>query len=302
MTELAIQEPSIGALMQSVIERGITPDSVGVLERMMTMQERLKSKQAEEAFAQAFTALQRGIPKIQATKPVKNKDGSLRYKFAPFEEIMRQAQPFLSEHGFSVSFNTKWDGPRLIVSCKLLHKGGHSQTNEFAARVGDGPPGANAAQADGAVKTLAKRNALCDALNIVVEHDTDGDDARIEGAPITEEQARGLASLAQEAGADMSKLLEFAGGAKVIGDIRSARYDDVRLMLEKKLRQKKQIPKSSGGEGEPAASPSEELSGTGGLPPVSRSPRNSAGSTGATSPISDNDGGPQPNAKGEFEF
>lgn len=231
------QERSIVSLMESVIAGGITTDSVSVLERMMALHERNQAKMAEQAFARAFSDLQADMPSIDATKPVPNKDGTLRYKFAPYEEIMAKVKPLLKKHGFSISFNTKWDGPRLIVSCKLLHGDGHSQTNDFAARVGQGPPGANEAQADGAVNTLAKRRALCDALNIVVEHDTDGDDARIEGRPISYEQAQEIHRLVIDTDSDLTKLLQFAG-AKKVSEITSSRFADVRSMLERKKRKK----------------------------------------------------------------
>lgn len=234
MTELAKREPaqelSIGSMMQSVIDAGIKPESVDVLERMMALYERTQAKNAEKEFARAFTELQKGMPKVQATRQVPNNDGTTRYKFAPFEEIMRQAQPLLSANGFAVSFNTKWEDSRIVVSCKLLHSGGHSQTNEFAARGGKGPPGSNEGQADMAVKTLAKRGALCDALNIVVEHDTDGDDARVEGSLITAAQAQELAGLLLETKSDMQKFLAFAG-AEDLDQIRSARFAEVKEIL-----------------------------------------------------------------------
>jgi ERF superfamily protein len=227
-------ELSIGSLMERVIQTGITPDSVSVLERMMALHERNQAKMAEQEFAKAFAALQRDMPKIHATRPVESK-GVLMYKFAPYEDIMTQAKPLLSEHGFAVSFDTKWEDARIIVTCTLMHTGGHSKSNSFAARVGNGPPNASAGQADMAVKTLAKRGALCDALNIVVEHDTDGDDARIEGCYILPEQAQEIFALLRETKSDLSKFLTFAK-ADSIEKICSARFDDVRDMLVRKKR------------------------------------------------------------------
>lgn len=243
MSELSIpqSEPSVASLMQRVIDAGITTDSVSILERMMALQERNQAKTAEQEFARAFAELQRDMPRVQAIKAVDQKsDGTCRYRFAPYEEIMRQARPLLSQHGFSVSFDTEWQDARIVVSCKLLHRGGHYQTNKFAARGGKGPPGTNEAQADMAVKTLAKRGALCDALNIVVEHDTDGDDARIEGRAITRDQADEINGLLKETKSDLAKFLAFAK-AESVEAIGSARFEDVRDMLERKLRKKSAV-------------------------------------------------------------
>ena len=44
-------EPSVGALMQAVIERGITPDAVGVMERLIEMRRQIKADDARAAFA-----------------------------------------------------------------------------------------------------------------------------------------------------------------------------------------------------------------------------------------------------------
>lgn len=233
------QERSIVSLMESVIAGGITTDSVSVLERMMALHERNQAKMAEQAFARAFSALQTEIPKIEATKAVPNDDGTVRYKFAPFEEIMVKAKPVLSKHGFSVSFNTKWDESRLVVSCKLLHSDGHSQTNDFAARVGKGPPRASDAQADMAVKTLAKRGALCDALNIVVEYDTDGDDARTLGASITSAQAAEINKIIEQTKPNVANLLAWAH-AETVEAIPANRFEDVIAQLER-FRRKKSV-------------------------------------------------------------
>lgn len=244
---LAPTTDPVCGMLQQVIAGGVTSDNVGALEKLVALYERNQAKQAEQEFARAFADLQKDMPRIQAIKAVDQKaDGTCRYRFAPYEEIMKQARPLLSQHGFSVSFDTEWQDARIVVSCKLLHRGGHYQTNKFAARGGKGPPGTNEGQADGAVKTLAKRNALCDALNIVVEHDTDGDDARIEGDVITPEQAQEILDLIESTGASRSRLLEFANATAIV-DIRQAKLQDVMEVLERRKRKNSAVeqPKAS---------------------------------------------------------
>lgn len=229
-------EPSVASMLQEVIRGGITPENVGALEKLCDLHERMLDRSASVQYAQDFAALQSDIPSIKAIKPVPNRDGSVRYRFAPYEEIMAQVRPLLQKHGFSVSYNTDWDGPRIVVSCTLQHRGGHSVTNKFAARVGDGPPQSSPAQADGAVKTYAKRGALCDALNIVVDHDTDGrEDAKVIGAFVTPEQAANLRELAEAVEADAEKLFRFAG-ASSFETIPADRFDEVFAALKKKER------------------------------------------------------------------
>lgn len=227
-------EPSVGGMLQKVIEAGITSENVGTLEKMMDLYERNEKRQAEREFAAALTALQGETIRIVATKAVDQKpDGTCRYKFAPYEEIMRQVQPMLTRHGFSVTFDTETGDNRLTSICTLTHSSGHSRSNKFAVRYGK-PPGSSDAQGDMSTKSYAKRGALCDALNISIEHDTDGsDDPRNLGASVTDEQAAGLRELCEAVGADKAKLFRFAG-ASSFETIPAARYEEIFAMLKKK--------------------------------------------------------------------
>lgn len=202
---------NIGAMMQIMVEKGITADNVLAMEQLVKLHERLEDKRAEQEFAVAFVALQSEMPKVQASKAVPNKDGSVRYHFAPFEEIMRAVEPYLKKHGFGITFSQSFlQGPpqRLVQTCILQHIAGHSRKNEFAVRVGQGPPGSSEAQADGASSTYAKRFALCNALNIVVAGLDD--DARAEGAEITADQAADLRRRVLALKRDEAKFLAFA--------------------------------------------------------------------------------------------
>lgn len=237
--EMAVAEqqpaPSVGMMLQAVIEKGVTAENVGAMEKLVDLYNRTEDRNAEKAFNSAFVALQAEMPKVHATKAVPNNDGSVRYKFAPYEDIMHQVQPFLLKHGFTVSFSSRFEGTRIIMACTLRHTAGHKQVNEFAARVGSGPPKANESQADGAASTYAKRFALCDALNIVVSHIDS--DARLEGDHITKEQAEELERRVKMLNRDVKKFLAFAGGAESFETIRAAMYDTCDEMLTKAERQ-----------------------------------------------------------------
>lgn len=186
---------TVTGMLQQVLQQGVTEQNVAALDKLVGLFERMQDKRAEQLFNESFVALQREMPKVQANRPVMNsemKGGGLRYKFAPYEDIMKQVQPFLMKHGFTVSYSQRYDGPRIIVKCILRHTSGHHAENECAVRIGKGPPGSSETQGDGAASTYAKRFALCDALNIVIGKDTDGgqgDDASVDGANITKEQA-----------------------------------------------------------------------------------------------------------------
>lgn len=233
-TQLAVVPANPAELIREVIKSGLNGESVGVVERLVALAERQEARQAEKDFNAAFNALQAEMPAVEADRIVPNKDGSSRYKFAAFEDIMRTVKPLLLKHGFSVSFSMDFREGRVIQNCTLAHIGGHSRTNTFMARIGSGPPGSSEAQGDGAASTYAKRFALCNALNIVTERDTDGADARKEGAPITEDQALYLRDLVKQTKSNEAAFLKYAG-APDYESIGSARFDQLSQSLNKKL-------------------------------------------------------------------
>lgn len=229
-TQLATTEPSVAIMLQQAMAGGVTAENVAAVSQLVALYERMQDKQAERDYAAAFVKLQSEMPKVHATKGVPNSDGSIRYKFAPFEEIMRQVQGPLRDGGFTVTFDQKIEEGRISAICTLMHVGGHSRSNTFSSRIGKGPPGSSETQADGAASTYAKRFALCNALNIVVEHD---DDARAVGSPVTALQARELKQRVERAKADEAAFLKFAGAANY-ESIPCERWEALDEMLFKK--------------------------------------------------------------------
>src|ERR1041385_895684 len=89
------EQPTVGQMLAAIIEKGVTSDSVAAVEQLVKLYERMEDRNAEKAFAAAFVALQADVPKVQATKAVPNNDGTVRYRFAPFEDLMEQVAPIL---------------------------------------------------------------------------------------------------------------------------------------------------------------------------------------------------------------
>lgn len=231
--QLAVQEPSVAAMLSGMLsniqQSQITPASVEVLKGMMDLYERNERRQAERDFAAALTALQGETIRVQATKEVDVKNGVPRYVFAAYEDIMAVVQPMLTKHGFSITFDTEVGDQRLTSICNLTHSAGHSRSNKFAVRYGK-PPGSSDAQGDMSTKSYAKRGALCDALNISIEHD---DDARAEGGFITQEQADELRRLAKATNTSEVKFLAHAQ-AETFEQIRDGRFADLAEVLRRR--------------------------------------------------------------------
>ena len=187
---------------------------------------------AERKFNTAFVAMQAEMPVIVATSVIPN-----RGKYERFEDILRKVSPIMSRHGFSVAFSQDVNENRIIETCKLMHIGGHSQANSFAVRAGGKAD--SDTQADCKASTTAKRNAFCNALNIVIAQDVFADeqnDASLEGNPtdfVTADQADELERRAHETNSDIPAFLKYAQ-ANSFATIRSNKYDQLDSLLRRK--------------------------------------------------------------------
>lgn len=231
----------VTAMLQTIIENGITADTASTMEKLTDLYLKVEGENARKSFAAAKCAMQAELPRVFAARVIPDNNGNVRSVFAAYEDIMKVVQPMLVKHGFSVSFTSRYDSTgkveRLCVICNLNHIDGHTESNEFAVRVG-GPPKSSDAQADGSTHSYAKRYALCDALNITIDKDND---ARVEGDYIRAEEAAALEAMADEVGADKAAFLRFAA-ADSFGQIRSERLASLWDALEAKGRSKPTNP------------------------------------------------------------
>lgn len=226
--------PSPAEMMSAMIEKGVTAENVAAFKELVVLSEHMEDRNAKREFAQAFHAMQKEMPAVKAMRAVPDKTGGVKYKYAPYPDIMEQVQPLLDKFGFSVRWSQRNDGKVLTMIGTLMHSGGHSEVTEFANRIGSGPYGATETQADGAAGSSAQRNALCDMLNIVIRHD----DPRAQGdpTPVTRAQADELERRAKETNSNIAALMKFAG-AKSFAEIPASRYDSLDQLLRKKEQQ-----------------------------------------------------------------
>lgn len=232
--QVSSNEPSLGEVIVQVLKMGVSSDKMEVVERMFALKEKQDDKAAERAFIAAFAELQRKIPHIKATYEVPTSKGGVKFRGAHLIDIMRQVEPLLAEHGFSIMFESSssvptQDGQARTVSqtCVLMHVGGHSKKSTSCVRVGGNAD--SAAQMDAGAYTTAKRLAVCDLLNIHV----DRSDVAILGDFITAEQAAEFAARVTATGTDKAKFLSFAQ-AESFETIRTAKVGVLDKMLTTK--------------------------------------------------------------------
>ncbi len=212
---------SIEQAFQAVVRGEVKAEHIAVMKELLAMD-------AERKFNSAFVALQSEMPTIVATSVIPN-----RGKYQRFEDIMEEIGPILTKHGFTVSFSQDTKENRILETCTLSHSAGHSRANTFAVRAGGKAD--SDTQADCKASTTAKRNALCNALNLVIRQDclNAEDDARIEGRFVSEKIADELERRVKETNSDVQSFLRFAGANK-FGEIADSRYEELDKLLSKK--------------------------------------------------------------------
>lgn len=229
-------QASPSQMLQAIVQGGITPENMIAVEKAMELCYKMDARNAERDFNAAFVALQKDIPVIVATSVIPN-----RGKYERFEDVMNVVKPLLTKHGFSVSFSMDIKDNRIVETCHLSHVAGHSRQNSFAVRAGGKAD--SDTQADCKAATTAKRNALLNALNIVIRQDclTEENDASIEGDPnakITPAQADELERRVHLSNSSIPAFLKFAG-ATTFKDIPARKYNDLDAMLSRKEQQGK---------------------------------------------------------------
>lgn len=233
--QLIAVAPSPATMLHAIIEKGVTADNVSAIEKLAELSWRFEQREAERAFANAFNALQAEMPVIVAESQIPQ-----RGKYQRYEDIMHKdgVARLLAKHGFSVSFTQEHGDGKITSTCHLTHVGGHTRSNSFAVRIGGRAD--SETQADCKASTTAKRNALCNALNITIRQDclTEEHDAAILGNPealITSEQADELERRVHETNSNVIAFLKFAGASK-FSEIPASKYE----ALDKQLRIKEQ--------------------------------------------------------------
>jgi hypothetical protein len=145
------------------------------------------ARQAAEEYGHALAAFQAECPRIENRKEVKNKDGSTRYKYAPFEHVDAVARPILAKYQVATSCSIE-SKDTLFVATWRVQVGSHFRDLTFSFPLPDFKKLAqdmhcNEMQAQVAATSYLKRMTFCSALHIVCE------DEDSNGAPVAANMA-----------------------------------------------------------------------------------------------------------------
>lgn len=164
--------------MISMIERVIMNPELPVdrITALMDMRERQLSKEAEQAFNQAFAAAMAEMPDV----PRSGKNSHSGQKYSTLDDLIRTARPVLARHGLSLNWQTSANGNEYSVTAIVRHAMGHSiQTTLTGAR--DTGKQMNVLQGGGSTETYLKRYTGFSILGL-----SSGDEVEDDGRSATD--------------------------------------------------------------------------------------------------------------------
>jgi ERF superfamily len=147
---------------------------IETLERLFALHKEVEAEKAKSAYVRAMADFQKDCPVIEKKKKVMNKDGrTVRYVFAPLEDIVAQIKDVLGRNGLSYTWTIENTPQGMTANAKVTHVQGHSETSSFTVPI-DTEGFMTAPQKHAAAQTFAKRYALCNVLGISTgDEDTD---------------------------------------------------------------------------------------------------------------------------------
>lgn len=208
MTNEIITQPETSTIMNIIAKAAADPNvDVAKLEKLLDMQERIMSKQAEIEYNLDMNNLRAKIPAV-----VKNKaNNQTNSRYADLEAIQKVVSPLLAEFGFYDRYEDDFPNERLVgTTCEIVHKNGFSRKNRVQFALDDvgikGTVNKTTTHATASSMTYGQRLSLCRALGIQISVDNDGNSER---ATLPNEFAVELDLLITETKTDKAKFLQF---------------------------------------------------------------------------------------------
>jgi ERF superfamily len=162
-------------LLSMAVQQGADLDK---LERLMALQERWEANEARKAFVLAMTEFKAEPMDIYKRKQVgfTGKDGNfVGYKHAELSDVADVVVPAMAKHGLSHRWEVQQSTGRIIVTCTVTHRAGHSECVTMDAAPDDSGK-KNAIQQVASAVTYMQRYTLLAVCGLATksEHDDDG--------------------------------------------------------------------------------------------------------------------------------
>lgn len=165
----------------NIIERASRDPAVDIdkLDRLLAMQERVQTKQAQVEFDNAMANAQEAMKPVRANL----ENPQTRSEYADYSALDKVVRPIYAKHGFSLSFGTGEGAPEnhVRITCTVAHRSGHREHPHLDMPAdGKGARGNDVmtkTHATGAAITYGKRYLLGMIFNLAVTRDDDGNGA-----------------------------------------------------------------------------------------------------------------------------
>jgi hypothetical protein len=159
-------------LLLDLIKTAVEKGDKNTLKLLIELKDRIQKEFAKNEFYKALHGFQSELQPIKRSNVVYNKDGSIRYKYASFDDIVKAIQPLLKKYGLTFHFNAEYDkeNQTITVHCIITHILGHQEVATFKAPLAL-PDKMQFMQAYGSILTYAKRYSLSLALGLATEED-----------------------------------------------------------------------------------------------------------------------------------
>jgi len=173
MTDIVKQSLTPSELIQQAITSNA---GVEQLEKLMELQIKWETREAEKAFRAAMTEFQSKKPSLKKKDSAKftTKAGAkIEYSYNAIGNIQKMIDPVLSECGLSYRWEQSQEKDKIKITCIVSHVDGHSERTFIEAPADEGQL-KNKIQAIGSTITYLKRYTLEGAFGLASGDDDDG--------------------------------------------------------------------------------------------------------------------------------
>lgn len=218
-------------MLQMAVQQGADLDK---LQKLMDLQERWEKNEARKAFTEALGAFKANPPELTKNKQVgfDTSKGRTEYRHATLDEVSLKIGQALSTHGLSHRWDVKQTDGRVVVTCFITHRMGHSESVTM-----EGSPDTsgtkNSIQAIASTVTYLQRYTLLSATGMAVKDQDDDGRGGARGMPdqMYTDFVSAIDALADKAGGE--KLWgQIAAACKASGD--KDAYDTLKAKIQAK--------------------------------------------------------------------
>lgn len=201
-------------MLLMAMDRGYTPEQIA---QFMDLRDRHEAREAEKAFNAAMADFKAQPPVIVKDKHVSfaSQKGQTDYDHATHFSVTTAIAAALAAHGLSHSWKSEQRDGKIIVTCTVKHRMGHSESTTMEAAY-DASGGKNAIQSIGSAKTYLERYTLLGITGLSTQDQPD-DDGGASGAAVEAVAEKILDSLLENLAAtatDEATAALWASGSK----------------------------------------------------------------------------------------